>query len=102
MISILGQLLNVAYSEQKDRETGEIKPVNKAEILHTTGGKSEVANIKLEPEVIDAWKKCIGAEINVEVKFGAMPGFQGGKPSIYMSLANKHALPVVMRPQKAA
>ena len=100
MINLTGQLLNVVYSEQKDYETGEIKPVNRAEILHQAGGKSVVENLKLQDEVLDAWRKCVGTEITVEIKFGAMSNKQGGKPTTFLSLANPHALPVVLRPVK--
>lgn len=100
MISITGQILNITQTEQKDRETGEIKQVFKAEILHITAGKSEVANLKLEADMVDHWRKAIGMEIQAEVKFGAMPGNQGGKPMLYMILADKKALPVLLRPNK--
>ena len=99
MISITGKLFNIVTGENIDRENGSITVTHTAEILHTVRGKTEIANLKLDASIVDAWAKAIGQDIIAEVRFWAMKTREGGIQS-GLTLPDKKALPVVLAPAK--
>lgn len=101
MISITGKLFNIVTAETTDRETGAISATYTAEILHTVRGKTEIANLKLDAAIVEAWSKSIGQDITAEVRFWAMKTREGGIQT-GLTLPDKKALPVILPAAKPA
>ena len=101
MIYLFGTLYNIASNPVTDRKTGEISMVHTAEVLHTSRGKTEIASVKLNDQVVEGWQKCKGREITVEVRFYAMKTTEGGIMS-GLTLADKNSLPTVEPIKKTA
>ena len=97
MIQLTGKLLNISANPFTDRQTGETGTTHSAEILHTARGKLEVLALKLDSGLVDSWSKAVGRDIAIEVRSYAMKSSDGGIMSGY-AMADKRALPVVMRP----
>ena len=99
MISITGKVHNIVTGDYTDPKTGEVLPVHTVEILHTVRGKTEIANLKIDAVILEAWQKAIGHDICQEVRFWAMKTSEGGVLS-GLTLPDKKALPVVLAPAK--
>ena len=94
MINLHGKLYNIASTQSTDRETGEVGTTHTAEILHTSRGKTEIASVKIDASVVDAWEKCKGRDMSIEIRFYAMKTREGGIQS-GLTLADKKSLPLV-------
>ena len=96
MLQLIGNIYDVTAKDVTDRETGVITCVYTAEVLHKANGKTEVLALKLDQAVFDAWVKCKGRDMAVEVRPYAMKTREGGIMQ-GMTLADKRSLPGVMR-----
>lgn len=96
MLQLIGNIYDVTSKNVTDRETGVITLQHTAEILHKSNGKTEVLALKLDAGVADAWMKCKGRDIAVEVRPYAMKTREGGILQ-GLTLADKRALPNVLR-----
>jgi len=101
MISITGKLFNIVTGQSTSRETGEVSVTYTAEILHTARGKTEIANLKLDAGIVEAWTKSLGQDIAAEVRFWAMKTREGGIQS-GLTLVDKKAMPVILPAAKPA
>lgn len=96
MLQLTGRLIDIARTEAKDRETGEITPVFAAEILHKERGKSVIESLKFDASCAHGWDKFIGKEIVVEVRPYAMKG-NGGDVVSGLALADKKSYPFLLK-----
>lgn len=94
MLTLTGRLIGLVRSDNTDRETGAITQVVAAEILHQERGKSVIESLKFDLACIPGWEKCIGKDVELEVRMYAMKGNNGSIQS-GLALADKKAYPMV-------
>lgn len=98
MLLIHGKILNVVFSENRDKNTGEIRKITQVEILHISKGRNVIDNLKIDLSVANEWQKAIGKDITAEVAVYAIKAEDGSLVHGF-SLADKKSLPTVQTKQ---